>query len=82
MQADLYSWLVLTDCQLAVGASSGFAPSDVFELILLPFHKAVIGELPSVRVCLAKSLQSWKGEKMECRIHRSMTTVFGYLHMY
>ena len=68
VQAHLNGWLVLTDCQLTVSTSSRFAPSDVFELILLPFHKTVIGELPSVRICLAKPLQS--AEK-ECWVHRS-----------
>lgn len=56
MHAHLNGWLVLTDCQLTVSTNSGFAPGDVFELIFLPLHKAVIGELPSVRICLAKSL--------------------------
>ena len=58
MQAHLNGWLIWTDCQLTVATSSGFAPSDVFELILLPFHKAVIGELPSVRICLAEPLSN------------------------
>lgn len=65
MHAHLDGWLVLTDCQLTVSTSGGFAPSDVLELILLPFHKTVIGEFPSVRICLAKPLYRYSDAMMQ-----------------
>lgn len=65
MQAHLDGWLVLTDCQLTVGTSGGFAPSNVLELILLPFHKTVVGELPPVRICLAKPLYRFSDAVMQ-----------------
>ena len=65
MHAHLNGWLVLTDCQLTVGTSGGFAPSYVLELLLLPFHKTVVGELPSIRICFAKSLYRFSDAVMQ-----------------
>ena len=65
MHAHLDGWLVLTNCQLTVGTSSGFAPSYVLELLLLPFHKTVVGELPPIRICLAKSLYRFSDAVMQ-----------------
>ena len=39
------------------GACCRLPPRNVFQLILLTLDEAVIGELPPVRICLAKALQ-------------------------
>ena len=58
VQPYLNGRLVLTDSKLAVCiACCGLAPSDVLKLVFVAFDKAVVGELPPVRVSFAKALQ-------------------------
>ena len=55
-KAHLNGRLVLTDCKLAVCSACGLAACDIFQLVLVPLDKAVIGELPPIRISLAEAL--------------------------
>ena len=66
MLACLNGRLILTDSQFAVTACCGLPPCYVLELILLTLYKAVIGELPPIRVCLAKALHHSTLVKRQC----------------